>query len=243
MRTKNPTFKSSSGQGKYPVSCYGRPDFMAIYRLVFPGTRVLDLGCGDGKLLQMLMKERAVKGQGIDINPTNIAACGKNGVPAIKGDISEGLGDCPNQSYDYVILNQALHQIESPDRVLMEIVRVGKTGIICFPNYGHWQIRTGLMFGGKMPRTPEMPGPWFMTNYRHLLTASDFEDYCMHMGIMVLKKVATGRSRPLRWKIFPNIRAVHSIFTIKSRGPVSNTFVPPEIFLDEKSPEEIERKL
>jgi methionine biosynthesis protein MetW len=243
MQSMNPYRNLTNQKGKFPISCAGRPDFMAIYRLVFPGTRVLDLNCGKGELLKMLMQERGVKGQGIDINPSNINACGTSGVPSARADISEGLSDYPNQSYDYVILNQALHQIESPDRVLMEIVRVGKTGIICFPNYGHWQVRVGLMFGGKMPRTPEMPEPWFMTKYRHLLTASDFEDFCMHMGLMVLRKVPVGRRRPLRWKIFPNSRAVHCVFTIASRGPVSNTFVPPEIFLDENRPEEVERKL
>lgn len=196
-----------------------RPDFRLILSLVSPASRVLDLGCGEGELLALLAREKAVMGQGVEIDPANISRCVGRGVPAIQADVDEGLKDYPDQSFDWVILNQTLQVVKRPDRVLREMARVGKVGIVGFPNFGHFAIRLGLLFTGRKPRTPEFPEPWYSTPDRHLLTTRDFEDFCRHNNLTILRRFYLSRRGLLRVPVFPAARAVQAVYLIRQSTP------------------------
>lgn len=191
-----------------------RLDYRIILRLIRPGARVLDLGCGAGELLSLLTREKAVIGQGVEIDAANIGRCMSRGVPAIQGDVDEGLADYPDQSFDYVILNQTLQVVKSPDRVLEEIVRVGKTGIVGFPNFGHWRVRFDLLWRGRMPMTRELPDPWYQTPNIHLLTIKDFEDLCPPRGLQIVERVFLNRAGEIK-PALPNLRAVQAVYLIR----------------------------
>lgn len=154
-----------------------RPDLALITEWIRPGSRILDLGCGDGALLAHLARTRNVRGYGLEIDPDNIAQCLGAGVNVIEADVDDGLKDFRDGSFDYVVMTQALQAMQRPDRVLAEILRVGRSGIVTFPNFGHWRVRLALA-RGRMPTTPALPEEWYSTANIHLCTVADFEDLC-----------------------------------------------------------------
>jgi methionine biosynthesis protein MetW len=158
-----------------------RPDLALITEWIAPGSRILDLGCGDGALLAHLARTRKVHGYGLEIDPGNIAACLAAGVNVIEADVDDGLQDFGDKSFDYVVMTQALQAMQRPDHVVSEILRVGKTGIVTFPNFGHWTVRLALA-RGRMPATPALPDTWYGTSNIHLCTVADFEDLCRERG-------------------------------------------------------------
>jgi methionine biosynthesis protein MetW len=133
-----------------------RPDLALISEWIPPGSRILDLGCGDGSLLRHLAHTRHVHGYGLEIDPDNVARCIENGVQVIHADLDDGLRDFENQSFDVVVMTQALQALQRPDLAIEEILRVGRLGIVTFPNFGHWRVRSQLL-RGQMPVTPTLP--------------------------------------------------------------------------------------
>ncbi|MEK6806437.1 MAG: methionine biosynthesis protein MetW [Pseudomonadota bacterium] len=163
-----------------------RPDLAHIAGWIRPQSNVLDLGCGDGALLAHLATH-GVRGYGLEIDPDNIARCLRRGVNVIEADVDEGLREFSDGSFDYVVMNQALQAMQRPDRVVSEMLRVGRTAIITFPNFGHWRVRLALA-AGRMPVTPALPETWFNTPNIHLCTVADFEDLCQKQGWRVLQR-------------------------------------------------------
>jgi methionine biosynthesis protein MetW len=192
-----------------------RLDYRIILKLVERGTKALDLGCGTGELLALLAREKSVIGRGVEIDANNISVCMGREVPAIQGDVDEGLADYPDRSFDYVILNQTLQVVKAPDRVLEEMVRVGKMGIVGFPNFGNWRVRLDLLLRGRMPMTRELPEPWYSTPNIHLLTIRDFESLCEEKGIKITRRVLLGRSGRIKAPGLGNLLAVQAIYMIR----------------------------
>lgn len=162
-----------------------RPDFAAIAQWIPQGSSVLDLGCGDGSLLRYLRETRGVRGYGVEINDKKIATCIANGVNVIQNDLDSGLADFEDQSFDFVILSQTLQATRHTEALMKEIVRVGREGIISFPNFGYWKNRLQI-FSGHMPVSKQLPYQWYDTPNVHLCTLKDFELLCEHLNIRIL---------------------------------------------------------
>ncbi|MEO5340850.1 MAG: methionine biosynthesis protein MetW [Magnetococcus sp. MYC-9] len=175
-----------------------RIDQAVIAKLVNEKSRVLDLGCGDGLLLEYLFQHKQVKGFGVEISHEGVHACIARGLPVYHGDIDQGLSDHQDDSFDYVILSLTLQAVRRPEFVLREMLRVGKRGIVSFPNFGHWRIRTRLAFSGRMPRTRLLPDTWYDTPNTHLCTILDFQDLCNKMEIRIVRQIplAVGGGAP-----------------------------------------------
>ena len=187
-------------------------DHQAILEWIRPGSSVLDLGCGDGGLLALLVNERQVKPQGIEIEEQAIYQCVAKGLSVFHEDIDNGLSDYADHSFDYVILNQSFQQVKKPDIVLREALRVGKEVIVGFPNFAHYQARVQIFFRGRTPVTPSLPYEWHDTPNLHFLSISDFIEYCHQRDIRIKKSFFVGRIR--RVKMFPNLFGLIGIFVI-----------------------------
>jgi len=184
----------------------------AILEWVKGDASVLDLGCGDGELLALLVREKRIKAQGIEIDEQAIYECVAKGLSVFHEDIDNGLSDYADQSFDYVILNQSFQQVKKPDIVLKEALRVGKEVIIGFPNFAHYQGRLQIFFKGKTPVTPSLPYEWHDTPNLHFLSISDFIGYCLQRNIKIKRSFFIGENREVR--ILPNLFALTGIFLI-----------------------------
>ncbi len=154
-----------------------RPDLAVISEWIEPGSRILDLGCGDGTLLDHLAGTRQVRGYGMEIDAANVSRCVARGVNVIQADLDDGLRDFATDAFDYVVLTQTLQALARPDQALTEILRVGHRAIVTFPNFGHWRVRLQLL-RGRMPLTPTLPDQWYNSPNIHLCTVNDFEALC-----------------------------------------------------------------
>jgi len=155
-----------------------RLDYELIESLIPDGAKVLDLGCGDGRLLDDLIRRKGCVGRGIDIDEKAVLECVKRGVPVYHGRMLEGMGFYPDGYFDVAILSQTLQQTASPPEVIREMLRVAGRAIISFPNFGHWRVRLRLLLGGRMPRTDALPYHWFDTPNVHLCSVRDFREFC-----------------------------------------------------------------
>jgi methionine biosynthesis protein MetW len=183
-----------------------------ILELVPNGSSVLDLGCGDGELLSALVRERKARAQGIEIDEQAIYRCVAMGLSVLHGDIDTGLPEYGDRSFDYVVLNQSLQQVKSPDKVLTEALRVGKWVILGFPNFAHISARFQLFFRGRTPVTPSLPYEWHDTPNLHFLSISDFFEYCRRREIRIKRAVFVGNKGRVR--LFPNLFASSGIFLL-----------------------------
>lgn len=189
-----------------------RLDHRIISELIVPGSSVLDLGCGEGDLLYMLIKHRGAHGQGIEIDEQAIYTCVARGLNVFHGDIDSGLFDYPDRSFDYVILNQCLQQVVHVETVLADSLRVGKKVIVGFPNFAHYSARLQLFFRGRAPVTASLPYQWYETPNLHFLSISDFFVFCRDKGITIERCEYIGdKGRLCR---LPNIFAQTGIFVI-----------------------------
>lgn len=172
-----------------PVEPPMRPDLKLIRDWIRPGARVLDLGCGDGTLLAWLRDQRGVSGYGLEIDEDNILRCLRAGVNVIHTDLEAGLQDFEDAAFDYVIMSQTLQAVQHTERLLDEMLRVGREGIVTFPNFGHWQCRLQLTLGGHMPVVRKiLPYAWYNTPNVHLFTIRDFETLCRAKKIHILQR-------------------------------------------------------
>lgn len=167
-----------------------RVDLLFIADLVEPGSRVLDIGCGDGTLLRILASRHGVDGRGIELSQAGVNSCVAQGLAVIQGDADADLAYYPDLAFDYAILSQTLQATHSPRHVLTQLLRIGRRAIVSFPNFGHWRVRMQLLFNGKMPRTNNLPYGWHDTPNIHLCTIKDFLDLCRDVGAKVERAVA-----------------------------------------------------
>jgi methionine biosynthesis protein MetW len=189
-----------------------RIDHRIILELIEPRSTVLDLGCGTGELLELLIKERNIKGQGIEIDEQAIYQCVARGVNVFHGDIDSGLSEFNDKSFDYLILNQSLQQIRHVDPVLKDALRVGRRVIVGFPNFAYYRARLQMVFGGKAPMTGALPYQWYESPNLHFLSISDFVDYCRSKEIRIEHRFFTNGSK--RLTLLPNLLAQVGIFLI-----------------------------
>jgi len=167
-----------------------RVDLLLIAEMVMLGARVLDVGCGDGTLLRLLAEKKGVDGRGIELSQAGVNSCVAQGLAVIQGDADTDLVYYPDLAFDYAILSQTIQATYSPRDVLKQLLRIGKRAVVSFPNFGHWRVRAGLMFGGKMPKTDNLPDRWYDTPNIHLCTINDFLGLCRDIGAKVERAVA-----------------------------------------------------
>jgi len=167
-----------------------RVDLLLIAEMVTPGSRVLDIGCGDGTLLRILADKHGIDGRGIELSQAGVNSCVAQGLAVIQGDADDDLAYYPDLAFDYAILSQTIQATYSPRLVLEQLLRIGKRAVVSFPNFGHWRVRTQLMFGGHMPRTDNLPERWYDTPNIHLCTIKDFLDLCDDVGAKVERAIA-----------------------------------------------------
>ena len=188
------------------------PDHRIILDWVKADSSVLDLGCGSGDLLYLLINEKGARGHGIEINVEEIYKCVAKGLNILHGDIENGLADYKDQSFDYVILNQSLQQIRQVDRVLQDALRVGKNVVVGFPNFVYYRSRLQILFRGRTPVNPSLPYQWYETPNLHFLSILDFIEYCDTKNITIEQRVFLGRTR--RVHLYPNLFAQVGLFLI-----------------------------
>jgi methionine biosynthesis protein MetW len=193
-----------------------RLDLAHIQRWIRPDSKVLDLGCGDGEFLQMLQQQRGVMGTGLEIDAENITAAIARGLNIIEQDMDKSLANFPDQSFDTVVMAHALQVLHHPDKVLEEMLRIGRECVVTFPNFGHWRCRWYLGTRGKMPQSRIMPYRWYDTPNIHFCTVMDFESLCEEKGIQILGREMVGNTerKPLLASTWPNLFAVTAIYRI-----------------------------
>jgi methionine biosynthesis protein MetW len=197
-----------------------RPDLAAIAEMIPPRTRVLDIGCGDGSLLEYLVAQKEVDGRGIELSQQNVNACVARGLSVIQGDADTDLADYPSQVFDIVILSQTIQATRAPRAVLTQLMRIANRAIVSFPNFGHWRIRLSLLALGRMPRTRALGYVWYDTPNIHLCTIADFAALAKDAGAVTEKALALseeGRTHPMSTDAWgPNLFAESAIFLLRA---------------------------
>lgn len=190
-----------------------RPDLALIAANVAPGARVLDVGCGDGALMAALRRERQVDARGMELDSGNVATCVARGLSVIQGDADLDLADYPDAAFDYAILSQTLQTTKRPDRVLEELLRVGRKAFVSFPNFANWRVRLSLLWHGRMPNTRSLPVAWYETENIHHLTVADFLELVRDRGIRLEGAWYLGNDRLIS-RALANWRAEHAVFLL-----------------------------
>ncbi len=167
-----------------------RVDHLLIADMVKEGSRVLDVGCGDGALLQLLAETKQVDGRGIEISRERVNACVAQGLSVVQGNADEDLAAYPDQAFDYAVLSLTIQATQRPKVVLEHLLRIGRRAIVSFPNFGHWSIRLKLLYNGRMPVTPNLPEQWYDSPDSHLCTIIDFAELCDKVGATVERSAA-----------------------------------------------------
>ncbi len=191
----------------------GRSDYAIIGEIVEPNTKVLDLGCGEGELLEWLAANKGVEARGVELSGSKVQKAIARGVSVFQCDMEEGLADYPDQTFDYVILSQTLQEARQPRKVLREMLRVGRRAIVAFPNFGHWRVRLSMMFSGRAPRTSLFPYEWFESPNIHILTVQDFEALAALEGLTVERRYFLSGRRKVEF--LPNLTAEVAVFLVR----------------------------
>ena len=195
-----------------------RPDLRAIADLVDAATRVLDIGCGDGALLEHLRDHKQVKGRGIELTEAGVLACVRRGLSVRQGNVQEGLADYPDQSFDSVILSQTLPFLDDPAMVLGEMLRVGRTAIVSFSNWGHWRCRLELLVTGRIPVAVDLPQQWYESPRRQPFSVTDFARFCRLVDIEIDRQIYMNRGVRIRTGRFKNLLSTTAVFTLHRRA-------------------------
>ena len=198
-----------------------RRDLRLVADMVAAGSRVLDVGCGDGALLAVLAREKGVDGRGIELSQAGVNACVAHGLSVIQGDADTDLADFPDTSFDYAILSQTLQAVRRPREVLRHLLRIGTRAIVSFPNFGYWRARHYLFVKGRMPLTTMLDLPWYATTNIHPCTITDFLDLCRASGFTIERAYALshdGRASPIDNGFAINLFAEQAIFELSGRG-------------------------
>jgi methionine biosynthesis protein MetW len=190
-----------------------RPDLGVIAAHVAAGSRVLDVGCGDGTLMAAL-RDKGCDARGLELDPANVAAAVSRGLSVVQGDCNVDLSDYPADSFDYVILSQTLQTTMRPDRVVEQLLRIGRRAFVSFPNFAHWRVRLSLLWGGRMPVTRLLPVAWYETPNIHHVTVDDFRALLADRGIEVEGSWFLSGDRPTS-AAAANFRAEHAVFLLK----------------------------
>jgi homoserine O-acetyltransferase len=189
-----------------------RVDYELIESLIEPGSRVLDVGCGDGELLIKLAADRKIEGKGIELDQDLVASCVGRGLAIIQWDIERGLGSYSGKSFDYVILSQTVQTIKDPERVFQELLRVGRQVIVSFPNFAHWRCRLQLLLAGRAPVTRQLPFRWHNSPNIHCLSLRDFEEFCHKLGVTIERRIPLVKTSPSPVRFGPNLFAEQVIY-------------------------------
>jgi methionine biosynthesis protein MetW len=195
-----------------------RADFAAIAGWINMGSSVLDLGCGDGTLLRYLTDTRRTKGYGVEIADDGVLACVKNGVAVVQSDLERGLSGFEDNSFDYVVLSQTLQAMKNSEIIIREMLRVGREGIVTFPNFGYWKNRIEVL-RGRMPVSENLPYEWFNTPNVRLCTVADFERFCEERNIRIVERKVLTNDRPVT--MMPNLFGALAVYHFGKRpgGP------------------------
>lgn len=197
-----------------------RADLELITSLVDERTRILDVGCGNGDLLQSLKDKKNIKGQGLELKQERVNQCVSRGLSAIQGNADSDLSLYPNQSFDCVILSQTIQATSNPKNILIELVRIGKKAIVSIPNFGFWKVRLALAAHGKMPITKKLSNNWYDTPNIHLCSILDFVDLCQNLNIKIEKTIVLSSNKTKSFNGYPNnwsnLFGEEAIFLIKS---------------------------
>ena len=190
----------------------GRSDYAIIGEIVESGAKVLDLGCGEGELLEWLAQNKGVEARGVEISSAKVQRAIARGVSVYQGDIDQGLADYPDRAFDYVILSQTLQETHRPRQVLREMLRVGRRAIVAFPNFGHWRMRLSMLVSGGAPRTKLFPYAWYDSPNIHFLSTNDFEDLCREHNFPIERRYFLAGTQ--RVKRLPNLLAQTAVFLL-----------------------------
>ncbi|TSB02587.1 methionine biosynthesis protein MetW [Sphingorhabdus contaminans] len=191
-----------------------RSDLAIIARNVRSGSRILDVGCGDGQLMAALRDHKQVDARGLEIDPVNVATAVSRGLSVVQGDADSDLVDYPDGCFDYVILSQTLQTTRRPDFVLDHMLRIGQQAFVSFPNFAQWKIRIAHMFGGRMPVTEQLPHRWYDTPNIHHVTIDDFRSFLKDRGVVIEGQWFLSGNKP-RKKALANLMAEHAVFLLR----------------------------
>jgi len=172
-----------------------KKEFKVIADLLPKNVRVLDVGCGDGSLMSHLIQEKNIEARGLELKKENVTKCIYKGLSVIEGNAETELHQFPNQSFDFVILSQTLQAFYNPEKVLKDLLRIGKSVIISIPNFGYWKVRTSLLFFGKMPVTKTLPNSWYNTPNLHMCTIKDLFHFCVEKNIEIKRAVGINEDK------------------------------------------------
>ena len=196
-----------------------KQEFRIIADLIEKKTRVLDVGCGDGTLMEFLKNNKEIDIRGIEISKVNVQRCIGKGLTVIEGDAEKDLSQFPDESFDFVILSQTLQAFLNPEKVISELLRVGKKAIVTIPNFGYWKVRLHLLFKGTMPITRTLPDEWYNTPNLHMCTIQDFFNFCERKKINLYKSIALHNLKSSQITVtnlkLKNLTAVLGIFLIE----------------------------
>ena len=214
--TANASVKASaSGAALIPVTTELRPDLQVIADLIAPATKVLDLGCGNGELLEYLIQNKKVRGRGIEISEAGVLACVRRGLSVRQGNLQEGLADYPSNSMDTVVLSQTLPFLDNPAMVIKEMLRVGKSAIVSLPNWGHWRCRLELLLTGRIPQAVDLAQAWYEVPRWQAFTITDFGLFCRDIGVNIRHEVYLGEGRRINVHRYKNLLATTAVFGLE----------------------------